>query len=81
MHHTRTKEWMKAVDETYNNFRTRMESYRRQLEKTLGIQNRAPRDDMTSNGLKEKSLHREYNEEKRKSARKREYVHRLKLPF
>lgn len=89
LHASRIKDWLSAVDSVYNDFSSRMDSYRRQLERTLGIQSRRSPPDSVSAGhpngsaggnsqlsTKEANSHqiREFNEEKRKSARKREYV-------
>ena len=71
-HTARINDWVAAVDKMYHEFSSEMDSYKRQLEKTLGIQNRSPRGEMASSMAKDKLQHREFNEEKRKSARKRE---------
>ena len=67
------QQWVNAVDSKHKEFSKKMDTYKRQLEQTLGIQNRRnSAGDMSSSSHKEKLQHRELNEEKRKSARKRE---------
>ena len=61
------QQWVNAVDSKHKEFSKKM------VEQTLGIQNRRnSAGDMSSSSHKEKLQHRELNEEKRKSARKRE---------
>lgn len=72
LHSEGIQQWVAAVEKRHNDFSKRMDTYKKQLESTLGIQNRQPKDDMTTSSQKDKIQHREINEEKRKSARKRE---------
>lgn len=71
-HSDSIQQWVAAVDKRHKDFSKQMDIYKRQLEHTLGIQNRHETGDMSTSSHKEKLQHRELNEEKRKSARKRE---------
>ncbi|XP_037549683.1 triple functional domain protein [Nematolebias whitei] len=80
------KKWVTAVDKRYRDFSLRMDKYRCSLEKALGIpsdSNKASKDlqldiiPATAPGLevklREAAAH-EMNEEKRKSARRKEFI-------
>lgn len=72
-HSEGVQKWVTAVEKRHKDFSKNMDTYKKQLEATLGIQNRQPREDsMSTSSQKDKIQHREINEEKRKSARKRE---------
>jgi len=71
-HRDGIRQWLEAVDKRFREFTDSIDTYKKQLELTLGIQNVQPRDNINSNCHKDKMQHREINEEKRKSARKRE---------
>lgn len=72
-HSDGVKKWVEAVEKRHKDFSRNMDTYKKQLEATLGIQNRqAKEDNMSTSSQKDKIQHREINEEKRKSARKRE---------
>uniref|UniRef100_A0A6P7GNL4 Kalirin-like n=1 Tax=Diabrotica virgifera virgifera TaxID=50390 RepID=A0A6P7GNL4_DIAVI len=80
------KQWVEAVDNRYKNFSSRMENYRQQLEETLGIQeeesekkelsidrNSDPNLEAKVKEAAAKEL-KELNEEKRRSARRKEFI-------
>ncbi|XP_041867313.1 triple functional domain protein isoform X3 [Melanotaenia boesemani] len=80
------KKWVTAVDKRYRDFSLRMDKYRSSLEKALGISsdsNKASKDlqldiiPATAPGsevkLRDAAAH-ELNEEKRKSARRKEFI-------
>lgn len=72
-HSEGVQKWVTAVEKRHRDFSQNMETYKKQLELTLGIQNRpAKANGMSASSQKDKIQHREMNEEKRKSARKRE---------
>ncbi|KAG7245183.1 hypothetical protein INR49_023749, partial [Caranx melampygus] len=82
------KKWVTAVDKRYRDFSLRMDKYRCSLEKALGISsdsNKASKDlqldiiPATAPGseVKLRDAAHELNEEKRKSARRKEYVRLL----
>ncbi|KAF6021900.1 hypothetical protein EB796_019794 [Bugula neritina] len=73
-HRDGIRQWLEAVDKRFREFTDSIDTYKKQLELTLGIQNVQPRDNINSNCHKDKMQHREINEEKRKSARKREFI-------
>ncbi|KAM4549574.1 triple functional domain protein-like isoform 1-T1 [Fundulus diaphanus] len=85
-HTAEIKKWEKAVDERYREFSMRMDKYRSSLEKALGISsdsNKASKDlqldiiPATPPGLEVKLREpaaQELNEEKRKSARRKEFI-------
>ncbi|KDR16954.1 Triple functional domain protein, partial [Zootermopsis nevadensis] len=80
------KQWVAAVDNRYKDFSSRMDKYRSQLEGSLGIQAEGEsRQDLSidrnSDPLLETKLKdaankelKELNEEKRKSARRKEFI-------
>ncbi|ESO86296.1 hypothetical protein LOTGIDRAFT_220800 [Lottia gigantea] len=65
--------WCAAVDKRHKDFLSRMEKYRTMLETKLGVQKKERRSDSS---IEEKLQHRpkELTEEKRKSARRREFI-------
>ncbi|XP_066996303.2 kalirin [Anabrus simplex] len=85
-HASAIKQWVAAVDNRYKDFSSRMDKYRSQLEGTLGIQveGESRQDlsiDRNSDPLLETKLKeaankelKELNEEKRKSARRKEQL-------
>ncbi|XP_065162622.1 triple functional domain protein isoform X5 [Atheta coriaria] len=85
-HANSIKQWVAAVDNRYKDFSSRMENYRQQLEDTLGIQvgecekkelsidrNSDPSLESKVNEAAAKDL-KELNEEKRRSARKKDFI-------
>ncbi|XP_028316644.1 triple functional domain protein-like isoform X3 [Gouania willdenowi] len=85
-HANEIKKWVTAVDKRYRDFSLRMDKYRCSLEKALGISsdsNKASKDlqldiiSATAPGsevkLRDAAAH-EMNEEKRKSARRKEFI-------
>ncbi|XP_015241504.1 PREDICTED: triple functional domain protein isoform X2 [Cyprinodon variegatus] len=85
-HAAEIKKWVTAVDKRYRDFSLRMDKYRSSLEKALGIpsdSNKASKDlqldiiPATPPGsevkLRDAAAH-ELNEEKRKSARRKEFI-------
>ncbi|KAK6627027.1 hypothetical protein RUM44_009504 [Polyplax serrata] len=85
-HANAIKQWVAAVDNKYKDFSSRMDKYRNQLEDSLGIQAEAEfRQDLSidrnsdsslDNKMKESSSKdlKELNEEKRRSARRKEFI-------
>lgn len=85
-HANAIKQWVAAVDNKYKDFSLRMDKYRNQLEDSLGIQAETEfRQDLSidrnsdsslDNKVKEPSSKdlKELNEEKRRSARRKEWV-------
>uniref|UniRef100_A0A8D8Y3N1 Triple functional domain protein n=2 Tax=Cacopsylla melanoneura TaxID=428564 RepID=A0A8D8Y3N1_9HEMI len=82
-HASTIRHWVSAVDKGYKDFSVRMDKYRSQLEHKLGIKSEADlsldRNSDPSLDLKVPSLplnhsSKETNEEKRKSARKKEFI-------
>lgn len=85
------KEWVAEVDERYKDFSNRMDNYREQLEKSLGLsvmQEETSSSSISSAGtagdrhsdpsleakLSAAAVPKELNEEKRKSARRKEFI-------
>ncbi|KAL5006006.1 hypothetical protein ScPMuIL_017164 [Solemya velum] len=74
--------WCAAVDKRYKDFSSRMEKYRQKLESTLGVKNEVSLIILVQyvcfdSSIEEKVLHqtpKELTEEKRKSARRREFI-------
>ncbi|KAJ8977414.1 hypothetical protein NQ317_000215 [Molorchus minor] len=78
------KQWVAAVDNRYKDFSSRMEQYRQQLEETLGIQEEeSEKKELSIDRNSDPSLEakvkeaaakdlKELNEEKRRSARRKE---------
>ncbi|XP_073973142.1 trio Rho guanine nucleotide exchange factor isoform X3 [Rhodnius prolixus] len=84
-HAAQVKTWVAAVDNTYKDFSSRMDKYRSQLEGRLGIQteNEGKQDlsiDRNSDPNLESKVKesakdlKELNEEKRRSARRKEFI-------
>lgn len=93
-HASAIKQWVAAVDNRYKDFSNRMDAYREQLEKSLGlsipVQDDASSSSISSSGTagdrhSDPSLEaklgaatsaasKEINEEKRKSARRKEFI-------
>ncbi|TMS18031.1 Triple functional domain protein [Larimichthys crocea] len=84
-HAVEIKKWVTAVDKRYRDFSLRMDKYRCSLEKALGISsdsNKASKDlqldiiPATAPGseVKLRDAAHELNEEKRKSARRKEFI-------
>ncbi|XP_019910441.3 kalirin isoform X3 [Esox lucius] len=83
VHVTELKKWVTTVDKRYRDFSLRMGKYRSGLEKTLGISSEDNKDleldiipaSLTDPGeVKLRDPNHEVNEEKRKSARKKEFI-------
>ncbi|KAJ0003220.1 hypothetical protein NQD34_008318 [Periophthalmus magnuspinnatus] len=77
-HVAEIKKWVTAVDKRYRDFSLRMDKYRCSLEKALGISpdsNKAL-DNIPATGseVKLRDAAHELNEEKRKSARRKEFI-------
>ncbi|XP_029657628.1 kalirin isoform X4 [Octopus sinensis] len=70
--------WCAAVDKRYKDFSSRMEKYRQKLEGKLGVTNETEKEDRQSDPSIEEKLQqhapKELTEEKRKSARRREFI-------
>ncbi|XP_054274180.1 triple functional domain protein-like isoform X3 [Macrosteles quadrilineatus] len=84
-HAAAIKQWVAAVDNRYKDFSCRMDKYRSQLEGTLGIQAEAEsRQELSIDRNSDPSLEskvkdstkdlKELNEEKRRSARRKEFI-------
>ncbi|XP_046675322.1 triple functional domain protein isoform X5 [Homalodisca vitripennis] len=84
-HAAAIKQWVAAVDNRYKDFSSRMDKYRSQLEGTLGIQAEAEtRQELSIDRNSDPSLEskvkdstkdlKELNEEKRRSARRKEFI-------
>lgn len=85
-HANSIKQWVAAVDNRYKDFSFRMENYRKQLEETLGIQvEENEKKDLSIDRNSDPSLEakvkeaaakelKELNEEKRRSARRKEFI-------
>jgi len=83
-HAPNIKQWVEEVDETYKNFSTRMDEYREKLEKSLGVSTESElgldkdrnSDPTLETRIKDGDLKqiKELNEEKRKSARRKEFI-------
>uniref|UniRef100_A0A8C7U1X6 non-specific serine/threonine protein kinase n=1 Tax=Oncorhynchus mykiss TaxID=8022 RepID=A0A8C7U1X6_ONCMY len=83
VHVTELKKWVTTVDKRYRDFSLRMGKYRSSLEKSLGISSEDNKDleldiipaSLTDPGeVKLRDPNHEVNEEKRKSARKKEFI-------
>ncbi|XP_067266679.1 kalirin isoform X3 [Chanodichthys erythropterus] len=82
MHVTELKKCVTAVDKRYRDFSLRMGKYRCSLEKALGISSEDNKDleldiipaSLTDPEVKLRDPNHEVNEEKRKSARKKEFI-------
>ncbi|XP_074654482.1 kalirin-like isoform X2 [Tubulanus polymorphus] len=77
-HAASIKQWVSAVDKRYKDFASRMEKYRAKLESSLGITTEPPeKEDRQSDPNLEEKLQqtaKELTEEKRKSARRKEFI-------
>uniref|UniRef100_A0A8K9XPC0 non-specific serine/threonine protein kinase n=1 Tax=Oncorhynchus mykiss TaxID=8022 RepID=A0A8K9XPC0_ONCMY len=82
-HAVEIKKWVTAVDKRYRDFSLRMDKYRTSLEKALGISSDSNSKDLqldiipaTPQGseVKLRDAAHELNEEKRKSARRKEFI-------
>uniref|UniRef100_A0A4W3IS77 non-specific serine/threonine protein kinase n=1 Tax=Callorhinchus milii TaxID=7868 RepID=A0A4W3IS77_CALMI len=81
-HACEIKKWVSAVDKRYRDFSLRMGKYRSFLEKGLGITSEDNKDleldiipaSLTDPEVKLRDANHEANEEKRKSARKKEFT-------
>lgn len=93
-HASAIKQWVAAVDNRYKDFSNRMDTYREQLEKSLGLQTVLQQEETTSTSslsssgtagdrhsdpsleakLQATATSKELNEEKRKSARRKEFI-------
>ncbi|KAH0808594.1 hypothetical protein GEV33_014197 [Tenebrio molitor] len=85
-HASSIKQWVAAVDNRYKDFSSRMEQYRQQLEDTLGIQaEESEKKELSIDRNSDPSLEakvkeaaakdlKELNEEKRRSARRKEFI-------
>ncbi|XP_012941789.1 triple functional domain protein isoform X2 [Aplysia californica] len=82
IHATSIMEWCSMVDKRYKLFSSRMEKYRLQLQAKLGVtpqeQNEKDEQRQSDSSIEEKleqtSTGKEITEEKRKSARRREFI-------
>uniref|UniRef100_A0A8C9TU34 non-specific serine/threonine protein kinase n=1 Tax=Scleropages formosus TaxID=113540 RepID=A0A8C9TU34_SCLFO len=82
VHVTELKKWVTSVDKRYRDFSLRMGKYRSTLEKSLGISSEDNKDleldiipaSLTDPEVKLRDPNQEVNEEKRKSARKKEFI-------
>ncbi|XP_060840380.1 triple functional domain protein isoform X2 [Rhopalosiphum padi] len=83
-HANAIKQWVAAVDNTYKHFSSRMDKYRFELEKSLGIQEHVDTRDLSFDRNSDPNLEqkvkestkdlKELNEEKRRSARRKEFI-------
>lgn len=81
-HAAAIKQSVAEVDQRYKDFSTRMDCYKTQIEEDLGIQSDDGQKDLSidrnSDPLLEEKIKgkdlKELNEEKRRSARRKEYV-------
>uniref|UniRef100_A0A4W3IBX3 Rho guanine nucleotide exchange factor 25 n=1 Tax=Callorhinchus milii TaxID=7868 RepID=A0A4W3IBX3_CALMI len=81
-HAVEIKNWVTAVDKRYRDFSLRMEKYRVSLEKALGISDSKSKDlqldiipaSAPGSEVKLRDAAHELNEEKRKSARRKEFI-------
>uniref|UniRef100_A0A8B9C1S9 Kalirin RhoGEF kinase n=1 Tax=Anser brachyrhynchus TaxID=132585 RepID=A0A8B9C1S9_9AVES len=82
MHATEIRKWVTTVDKRYRDFSLRMGKYRYSLEKALGINTEDNKDleldiipaSLSDREVKLRDANHEVNEEKRKSARKKEFI-------
>lgn len=86
IHANQIKQWVAAVDNRYKDFSTRMDSYRMQLEKSLGLptisednnsQNVFNADRQSDSSFESKlntASNKELNEDRRKSAKRKEFI-------
>ncbi|XP_066542193.1 kalirin isoform X4 [Hoplias malabaricus] len=82
VHVTELKKWVSTVDKRYRDFSLRMGQYRCSLDNALGISSEDNKDleldiipaSLTDPRVKLRDPNHEVNEEKRKSARKKEFI-------
>ncbi|XP_052674047.1 kalirin-like isoform X2 [Crassostrea angulata] len=81
LHAASIRQWCTAVDKRYKDFSSRMDRYRHKLESKLGVKEQVPEPKEeqrhSDSSLEDKVLNqapKELTEEKRRSARKREFV-------
>ncbi|XP_058888327.1 kalirin isoform X3 [Acipenser ruthenus] len=82
VHVIELKKWVATVDKHYRDFSLRMGKYRSTLDKALGINSEDNKDleldtipaSLTDPEVKLRDANHEVNEEKRKSARKKEFI-------
>ncbi|RXM29505.1 Kalirin [Acipenser ruthenus] len=82
IHVIELKKWVATVDKHYRDFSLRMGKYRSTLDKALGINSEDNKDleldtipaSLTDPEVKLRDANHEVNEEKRKSARKKEFI-------
>uniref|UniRef100_A0A286XNR0 Kalirin RhoGEF kinase n=1 Tax=Cavia porcellus TaxID=10141 RepID=A0A286XNR0_CAVPO len=82
IHATEIRKWVTTVDKHYRDFSLRMGKYRYSLEKALGINTEDNKDleldiipaSLSDREVKLRDANHEVNEEKRKSARKKEFI-------
>lgn len=81
-HASAIKQWVASVDQSYKDFSARMDQYRAQLEQKLGLKSEGDTRDLSLDRHSDPSLEakvkeaaaKELNEEKRKSARRKEFI-------
>ncbi|GIY93513.1 triple functional domain protein [Caerostris extrusa] len=81
-HASAIKQWVASVDQSYKDFSERMDHYRQMLEEKLGLQSDRDIKDLSLDRHSDPSLEdkvkeaaaKELNEEKRKSARRKEFI-------
>ncbi|KAG8197116.1 hypothetical protein JTE90_004375 [Oedothorax gibbosus] len=81
-HASAIKQWVANVDQSYKDFSERMDQYRQMLEEKLGLQSDRDAKDLSLDRHSDPSLEdkvkeaaaKELNEEKRKSARRKEFI-------
>nr|XP_034985161.1 kalirin isoform X7 [Zootoca vivipara] len=81
-HATEIRKWVTTVDKRYRDFSLRMGKYRYSLDKALGINTEDNKDleldiipaSLSDREVKLRDANHEANEEKRKSARKKEFI-------
>ncbi|XP_039613341.1 kalirin isoform X3 [Polypterus senegalus] len=82
VHVVELKKWVTVVDKRYRDFSMRMTKYRSSLEKALGISSEDNKDleldiipaSLTDQEVRLRDANHDVNEEKRKSARKKEFI-------
>ncbi|KAI4579141.1 hypothetical protein MJT46_000509, partial [Ovis ammon polii x Ovis aries] len=82
IHATEIRKWVTTVDKHYRDFSLRMGKYRYSLEKALGVNTEDNKDleldiipaSLSDREVKLRDANHEVNEEKRKSARKKEFI-------
>ncbi|XP_052080801.1 triple functional domain protein-like isoform X2 [Mytilus californianus] len=83
IHANSIRQWCDAVDKRYKDFSVRLDKYRHKLEAKLGVKEEVQKEEKkedqrhSDSSIEEKVLHhtpKELTEEKRKSARRREFI-------